>query len=302
MLDTARTKHYYLNLPSDCFKQNFQFLPRAKHPTWVFNLKDENTLPNLTVVKTPDGIHHLSAQVCLPKMMLGHNARLLNQSEVNQGLQMMAEFAEEVSGLPFDWQTATVSNIHYAYDVQFSDEAEVWQIVEKLAKRKMKPLLKNFYEDATIYFTAKNKSRQIRIYPKLQEVLNRKNPTNEAIKCADSKLRFEYAFKEKSAIDALVRKYGLPDSKASTLLTENVSDLVITELLESLNFFELLTNEKTGFQILCEHFNTKRAINLFGFWEALKHYGAGFYKDKRYRVSKSYYDRNIRDCRKAKIW
>lgn len=301
MLDTVGIKHIYWTLPCENFRQNFQFLSRAKNPTWVFNPKGEKTLPNLTYVNTPDGLHHFSSQVSLPKMLFGHNARLPNQSEVIQGLILMAENAEKTSGLPFNWETATVSRIDYTFDVQFSDESEVWQMVEKLAKRSLKPLLNNFYEHATIYFTAKNKGRQVRIYPKLQEVLSWKNPPDEAISCAAAKLRFEDTFKTKSTIDALVKKYDLSNSKATTLLTENVSDLVITELLESLSFFELLTDEKNNFQLLHEHFPTKTAINLFGFHEALKHFGKNFYKNGSHKVSKSYYDRKIRDCRKAKI-
>ncbi|HEX8289651.1 MAG TPA: phage/plasmid replication protein [Pyrinomonadaceae bacterium] len=301
MPDTVGIKHYFQGLPNEYAKDTWRFLKRAKNPTWVYNEKSEKTLPNLTLVTTPDGISHLLVQVSLPKLLFGHNAKLPNQTEVDYGLKLMAEYAEEKSGLPFDAETATVSLIHYAYDIHLT-EPIVWKMIEKLAKRKLKPLRKQFYDDATIYFTPKSKAKQIRIYPKYQEILSDKKATDEAIHYANGNLRFEYAFREKSSIDALVKKYGLPNSYAQTLLTEQVSDLVISELLNSLNFFDLLNDDKTALQLLREHFPTKKAMDLRGFIEMVNEYGENFYKDKSIGYSKDSYYRNMRQCRKAKVW
>ncbi|HEY0428415.1 MAG TPA: phage/plasmid replication protein [Pyrinomonadaceae bacterium] len=301
MLDTLGTKHYFPILPCDDFKDSWKFLSKKKNPTWILNNKGAETLPNLTIVNTPNGLWHLSAQVSLPKLLFGHNARLPNQTEVNHGLKLMAEYAEEKSGLPFDAQTATVSLIHFANDIHLT-EPEVWRMIERLSKKKLKLLRKQFFEDSTLYFTSRGRTSQIRIYPKLQAVLSEKNATDEAISCADGNLRFEKCYLEKNAIDSLVKRLGLPDSKARTLLTEKVSDLVLSELLESLNFFELLTREKTELDRLRESFPMKKAYSLRGFLEAVKEYGENFYKDSRHKLSKSSYCRNVRDCRKAKTW
>lgn len=301
MLDTLGTKHFFRTLPCEYAKENWRQLKRAKNTTWVFNEKSEKTLPNLTLINTPDDIWHLSAQVSLPKYLFGHNARLPNQAEVNHGLQMIAEYVQEKSRLPFDADTATVSLIHYAYDVHLT-EPGVWQTIEKLAKRKLKPLHKLFYNDTTIYFRPKSKSSLIRIYPKLQKVLSEKGATDEAIKYADGNLRFESCFLKKPSIDAFIKKYGLPDNKAQTLLTEKVSDLVISELLERLNFFDLLSDDKTTLQILRDAFPTKKAMDLRGFVEMVKEHGENFYKDERLGFSKDSYYRNMRDCQNAKVW
>jgi hypothetical protein len=92
MLDTVQTKHYYQTLTCDDFQRDWQYLSNARNPTWIFNAKGSDTLPNLTMVFTPNGIWHLSAQVSLPKMMFGHNARLPYQDVVNQGLQKKAGY------------------------------------------------------------------------------------------------------------------------------------------------------------------------------------------------------------------
>jgi len=213
----------------------------------------------------------------------------------------MAEFAEEISGLPFEIETATVSLVHYTYDEHLT-EPVVWQMVEKLAKRKLKSRLKNFVEDATIYFTGKGKAREDRIYPKMQEVLKNKNTTEEAIRYANGNLRFESSFNKKTAIDSLLKRYSLPNSLAHTILTEDISDLVIADLLKSLNFFELLTDDKTELQLLLEHFPAKKAMVLRGFVQMIKEYGENFFKNKSLGISKDVYYRRMRECREAKIW
>ena len=301
MLDTVGIKHYLRTLACDKFRRKWNFLSRERNPTWILNAKGAETLPNLTIKHTPDGIYHLSVQVSLPKLLFGHNARLPNQTEVNHGLQLMAEYAEEKSGLSFDAQTATIYLIHYATDIYLT-EPDVWQMIEKLSKKRLKPLRKQFFEDSTIYFTPKSKAKQIRIYPKLQKTLSEKKATDEAVNYADGNLRFESCLLKKFAIDALVKRLDLPDSKAQSLLTENVSDLVISELLESLNFFDLLTDDKTALQTLRECFPTKKAMDLRGFLQMVKEHGENFYKDERLGFSKDSYYRNFRDCRKAKVW
>lgn len=138
MLDTVGIKHYLRTLACEKFRRKWSYLSRQRNPTWILNAKGAETLPNLTIKQTPNGIYHLSAQVSLPKLLFGHNARLPNQTEVNHGLQLMAEYTAEQSGLPFDAPTATVYLIHYAYDVHLT-EPGVRQMIEKLAKRKLKP-------------------------------------------------------------------------------------------------------------------------------------------------------------------
>lgn len=301
MLDTVGIKHYFRTLPCDDFKRIWRPLSKYKMPTWIYNAKGSKTLPNLTITNTPNGIYHLSAQVSLPKLLFGHNARLPNQDEVRQGMRQMAEYTEEISGLPFDAQTATVSLIHFAKDIQLT-EPEVWKAIEKLSKKKLEPLRKNFYEDSTLYFTSKAKTSQIRIYPKFHAVLSEKGAPEQSKREARGKLRFEYCLLEKTSIDAIVKKLGLPDSKAQTLLTENVSDLVLSKLLEKLHFFELLSADKTNLEILLEHFPAKRAGFLDGFMNLVKLCGKDFFRDETSGFSKSSYSRNVRDCKKAKIW
>lgn len=300
MPDTLQIKHFYQTLVCDDFQRRWKQLSFKRNPTWIYNSDSSETLPNLTMVNTPDGIWHLSSEVCLPKLLYGHNARLPNQTEVIEAVQKQAGYTQAVSGLPFDAETATVSLIHYAKDI-YLGEPGVWRMLEKLSKRKLPGFLKMFIEDSTIYFTSKGKSKLIRIYSKLNEVL-KKQPTKEAIEYARGNLRVECCLLKPYSINSLVKRLSLPDKTTQSLLREDVEDFEISRILENLNFFELLENEKTALQILEEHFPMKKAMRLRGFLQAVSEHGENFYKDESHGIKKDSYYRDARACRKAKVW
>jgi hypothetical protein len=122
MLDTVQIKHFFQSLICDDFRKTWHYLSKARNPTWTRNEQGSKTLPKLTMISTPNGIWHLSAEVSLPKMLFGHNARLPNQAEVSEGLQMISEYVEANSGLPFDARTAIVSRVDFAKDFHLSKQ------------------------------------------------------------------------------------------------------------------------------------------------------------------------------------
>lgn len=301
MIDTIQIKHFYRARFDEGFLNRWHFLSNRRNPTWTLNAKGAKTLPKLTMIKTPDGIRHLSAEVSLPKMLFGHNARLPNQSEVNNGLQMIGEYVEEKSGLPFDLMTATVSLIHFSYDVHLS-QSEVLPMIYRLSDRTMRYTDKLFYNDSTLYFQTKNKTRIIRIYPKFQEVLSHRKATVEAIKAATGILRLEHCLLNSGIINSFVKRNDLPDKTVSSLLNEDVSIKAISEILNELNFFELLSDDKSNLEILLEHFPMRKAVNLNGFLDAVNQFGENFYKNESLGFSKDCYYSDARNCRKAKVW
>ncbi len=134
MLDTVQIKHFFQLLACDGFQKHWHYLSKARNPTWTLNTKDSDALPNLTMIQTPNGIWHLSAEVSLPKMLFGHNARLPNQAEVFEGLEMISEYVEANSGLHFNSKTATVSRVDFAKDFYLS-EAKVFQVIKRLSDK-----------------------------------------------------------------------------------------------------------------------------------------------------------------------
>jgi len=302
MLDTLGIKHLFRTLPCEDFKENWRSIKKGRKfaVTWIYNHKGEETLPNLTIYQTPDNIYHFEAMVCLPKMLFGHNARLPEQDEVDFGLKLIADYAEKMSGLPFDAETAIVYLIHYTHDYPLT-EPTVWEMIGKLAKRRFVGWHKRFEEDATLYFNRLSKTRRIRIYPKLQQILADADAMPEAIRYANGKLRFEDCYLKKPAIDSLVKRLSLPDNTARSLLTEDVSNFVISELLEMMNFRDLLNFQKSDLTRLKEVYKSKKAANLRGFLQLIYEYGADFWRDAEHGYTKDAYDRLIRECRRANL-
>jgi hypothetical protein len=301
MLDTIEIKHFFQSLASDDFKKRWKFLSKQNKRTWILNANGANTLPNLSIFQTENGLWHFTARVSLPKMLFGHNSRLPNQAEAFEGVLKVAEYAEVESGLPFDAMTATVSLVHYAYDIHLL-QSQVLPMISKLSDRTMKHLQKLLYDNSTLYFQTKDKSRLVRIYSKFLEVLAQKNAMDKAIQAAKGVLRFEHSFAKSGTINSFVERHSLPDKTALTLLNEDVSMLAILEVFDELNFFELLNNERSDLETLLEHYPLRKAQTLFGFLETVRLYGEKFYKDESLGFSKDCYYKDARNCRKAKLW
>jgi len=298
MLDTIKIKHSHHSLPCDNFRNTFRRIPNAKMPTWVLN-DSRSSVPNITMLLAPNGIWHLSAEASVPKLLHGHNAKLPNQSEVESAICLMGKYVELHTEIPFDVQTATVSTVHFARDFHLT-ESGVWQTVKKLSKKTLPRMQKLFYNDTTLYF--KSKSQSIRIYPKLQEVLSQKNPDPEAVKLSRGNLRIEHCLTSNYAINAIVRRYSLEGRRPSDILNSAVSEASISAILESLDFFSVYGEEKTALDRLLDNYPTRKAMKLLGFLNMVDEFGEDFYNDSTYGFNRRTYLRNVRNCRKAKVW
>jgi hypothetical protein len=298
--DTIKIKHCLKVLENYDFQKTWKKLSDIRGITWINNPKNKKTLPRLSIFQTPDNVWHITAEVSLPRLLFGHNARLPNEHETFEGLKIIGEYVEEKSGLPFNPFSATVSRVDFTLDIQLT-EPEVIELIRKLSAQKLRRLRKIFFDDETICFETKNKEKIIRIYGKFLEVLSRKNSTLEEKECAKGKLRIECSL-QGYQLKALIKRLALPDNSVLSVLNADVSNKVISEILESLNFEEIRTNEKTIFAKLSEVFSPKRAEQLFGFLGLVNHYGLNFYKDKSLNYSESTYKRKVALCQKAKVW
>jgi hypothetical protein len=172
MLDTLQIKKFY---PRAYAADDFQrigasLIPSRRNRIYVLNPEKHSTVPRITFIITPNGLMHVSAECSVPKMLFGFNSRLPSEDETLEGLQIISQYTASKTGLDFDAFNAKVGIAHFANDVKLG-ERDVYAAVGRLARCKMKGLLKHVVEDTTIYF--KNKSREVRIYPKLQEVYAR---------------------------------------------------------------------------------------------------------------------------------
>ncbi len=301
MLDTLQLKHCYTSPLRDDELRERGAIPILSRRNRIFALNPahEPTLPRLTFIFTPDGIMHLSAECSIPKMLFGYNSLLPTEYETIKALSMISKYIKAATGLDFDASNANVSRVHFANDKQVG-EPVAYAAIARLSRVKIRGLEKLVYDDTTVYF--KNQSREIRIYPKLQEVYAKGKATLEAIKAARGILRFEYCLLNKYGIDSHVKKHGLANSRAESLITMSVSDSILSTLFNEIDFPGLITNEKSNLEILMERFSTRKAIRLTGFLELVYRYGVNCYKDISLEVKKASYYRDMNDCRKAGVW
>jgi hypothetical protein len=155
----------------------------------------------------------------------------------------ISEYVQEKSGLPFDPFSATVNRVDFTLDMQMT-EPEVIQIINKLSAQILPRMEKLFFNDKTLYFQMKNKEKVVRIYGKFQEVLSRKNATPGEKECAKGELRIECSL-QGFQLKSLIKRFALPDNSVLSVLNQDVSNKVLSEILQSLDFDEIQTNEKT---------------------------------------------------------
>jgi II/X family phage/plasmid replication protein len=300
MPDTIKIKHFCKVLENYDFQHSWKKLSNFNGETWINNPKNKEPFPRLSIFRTPDNFWHITAEVSLPRLLFGHNARLPNQHETFEGLKIIGEYVEEKSGLPFDPFSAIVSRVDFTLDIQLT-EAEVIQIINKLSFQKLGSLEKLFYNGKTLYFQTKSKEKIIRIYGKYQEVLSRKNATPEEKEYAKGKLRIECSLKGKQ-LKAMIKRLALPDNSVLSVLNEDVSNKIISEILERLNFDEIRTNDYDLLEDLLEKCSTSNAMQNFSFLEMIKRRGLNFYKDESLHYKERTYKRRLAECRKAKVW
>lgn len=303
MLDTVQVKHYFPKpISEDELRQlGAKGLPTRRLKTFVLNPDGNEPLPRITIVFTPDGIMHVSAECSIPRLLFGHNARLPSQDEVKEGMQCLGDFVETRTGLPFDPETATVSLVHYARDIQLG-EPGVYAAIRKLSQRKLVRYDSLLYNSSTLYFNAKGKATVIRIYPKFAEVRCKKRESAEAIEAARGKLRIELCLLKSRRIDSLVKSLKLSDKTAKTLLTSEISETLISKLLADLSFDVCLKTGRSNLEILQREYKRAKAYRLNSFIQAIELYGEKFYLDPKHDLSKYTYDRDARDCIRANVW
>ncbi len=301
MLDTLQIKKCYTRALRDEELNRIGAIAISSRRNRIFALNPvkDSPLPRITFIFTPDEIMHVSAECSIPKLLFGFNSRLPSEDETLLGLQMISEYTTAITGLDFDAMNATVSLAHFANDIQLG-EPGVYAAIDSTSRIKMKGLLKHVVDDTTLYFS--RKSKEVRIYPKLQEVFAKGKVRPEAIEAARGNLRFEYCLLNKYGIDSHVRQLGLENSKATRFLTQAASDATFVRLFGEIDFPNLVTNERSNIELLEERFTVAKAMRLTGFLELVFRHGENCYKDSTLRLKKATYYRNVLDCRKAGVW
>ena len=292
MLDTIEISNAYLKrlTSSELTALSAVRLPNRLIETWVINtVKCQACRLVITVYFPPSGLMYVATRVSIPKLVLGHNSCLINQDEAFRALSMLCESVSIATGLNFNLTEARIKQIDFSRDIVVP-ENEVLPIIKNLAERRICRMKRNFVEGSTLYFYTGRRSKEIRIYSKYHEVLNRTHVYSE-LDAARGKIRVE-AVTRNSAITTVARRHASGDRSAHGLVNQRVSDEVIDLVLTQLQFPLRFCGPKPDpLDTLVHNFKATEAARLFGFYSIAKQYGRHFFRQERFTMSRTTYQR-----------
>jgi hypothetical protein len=247
---------------------------------------------------------HLRAEVSLPGLIYGSNYKLLEgEHDLRKSLRLLYEYVSDTTGERFeDDDEIYVCRVDFARDYQIG-ESNIVPTIKALSNIPLPRHHRCRIEDSTLYFNSRGKSRskKIRMYGKHREILSKKDP-GRTYTAAEGILRVEVSLLKTIAVNALVKKLGLSNRKAETILQPKIATLVFQEIEVQFPIVDSIYNEEHVFDILDKNFAAPRAMSLFGFMQYLKVYGADFHKLPKLKYGRTAYFNAMRDCRRVGIW
>ena len=267
--------------------------------TWFDNGMREIHEPSLNFYRTWGKIYRLRVDINIPKLLYGSNIQLPSFPDLQALLELVSNNVKLRTRLKFDAFSADTCRIHYAFN-QISEIDEVRRVIAHYASFNVPRMLKNVINDQTVYF--ENKSRGIRIYDKNAEIC-KKNPLPNLIEQSTGLTRYEYFLNGLTSVKRFAERLRFNGSVAREMLSEKSINTAIRELKTLLQYDKLnLTNQSKIGLIYQQTKDIKRAIQLSGFLDAVECFGKEFYRNESYRMSKTTYYRNIRECQKLGLW
>ena len=210
----------------------------------------------------------------------------LSEEIISKNVELRAE-------LGFDAFSAKMCRLDYAVNLKF-DPRLVKAVIGRYRNFDVSRLLRHTIGNETVYFT--NKSRTIRIYDKFAEVCAKKMSLNVQAQSRGI-IRAEYGLLNADSIRSFASRLGFQNTTASEMLSQENINAAHRELIELLKFDSI--NFSPDKKIIVAYNQTKdvkKAMNLSSFADAVECFGERFHLDKDYKMSKSTYDRNLREC------
>ncbi|MEJ7863412.1 MAG: hypothetical protein WKF90_17415 [Pyrinomonadaceae bacterium] len=218
---------------------------------------------------------------------------------------MLSTYVTEKSGLDFDAQAATAWEAHFTKDYLVG-EAAMRKVISNLSEMSIPRFSRGRYGDTTLYFHSKgggkeeNKPRTICIYDKHSDCI-KKSFSKSDTSLAEGMLRLEFRYKTSPAVKRLVEGLNLPNRKAQTILTQTVSDAILTPIEKQiLPLLEEFTPQNRIIT-LTRACGKRRAGTLLQFLIYQSCFGNDFYKIKSLGFSRSAYYDCQKECRKLGI-
>lgn len=304
MIDTVKIKRAYRTCisHSDLIGHHGAvYLPNRRVPTYALNGPLKSAHPRITVIQTPNGLTHVSAEFSVPRVLFGHNAILPSEADCVRTLEMVREFVEKRLPLSFDLSKLALTKVDFTKDIDLG-EPGAYAMLMRLFQIDVPRFKSDLFGKSTLYLTRGNK-RFIRIYPKLKEVLDKKE-SEAARMAARGKLRIESCYHSKRMVVSFGKSVGLETAAPLGILRKEIADQAFSSPVFPFCLEDSLppdAEQEPIFEKLLEKHSPRTAIDLYGFIALTKSLGPRFYLDERYGISKDAYYRRRKACRNAGI-
>lgn len=305
MFDTVASKHCIAYPPNEMDLRSLDWQVFYDKRTgnlagFSQNEKENGITPRLTIAQTPKKEWFIKAEASLPKLLRGMNIPLIEDNEIEGCFCLISELVEVQSGFRFEAHNAPLCRVDFARDINVGESA-IMQIIDNIGRVQIPRYNRIRYCDSGVEFVTKGRkpNKRIKVYHKLAEVIER-NGSNEEQQMAHGILRVEIQLRT-SAINGLVEKLRLPNRQAQYVLTREVSDHVLKDALEKVQFNSIKLEAKQTIQKLHARFDINRTKSLLGFLELKELYGEDFYKLPYLKCSRRTYFRDLADCRRAGV-
>ena len=310
MIDTIKIAHIVpvMPAPDELRRIGWQMLFNkfnGRLEGWFYKEKDGSKYPFLSLFTAPDGINYLSVRISMPAFILGTNATLINQEQVERGLNLLSQYVSERSPFTFDAKTALVWEVHFTKDY-FIGEDLMQFALQNLKQMEIPRFEAGLFAKSTIYFHSKGsgkikeKPRTICIYSKFIDCLNKSFPADDT-KAAKGALRLEFRYKTPDSVKRMVKTLKLPNNEAQTVLNQDVSNFILHPIERQI----LLIMENTGclerITKLAVSSSKRHAASLIQFLVYLNFYGKNFYKLEFLGFSRTSYYARQKECREIGV-
>jgi uncharacterized protein with HEPN domain len=272
---------------------------------WTFK-ENKKGFPHLSFFLNKQNQAYLVVSLSLPSFFYGNNAKLLTQDELLSALKRLSVYVTEKSGVEFEAENAIVWKIHFTIDI-FIGEENINAILDQISKMNIPYFEVAQHRNSSVYFHSKGgaketkKPRTIYIYGKHADSIAKKFP-KDAQSEAYGKLRIEFRYNDRRAIQRLSKTLNLPSCEAKYFLRSTVSEQVLQPIEKAVFSLSDESNSRKIRLKLIEIFGAKESRKIIVFLDFLDNFGKDFFKIKELGFSESNYYSLQRQCREVGIW
>lgn len=303
-IDSLRMRHFCSSIPTpgQLIDRGFHRKPGKLEGStkWCHNGDIDKYEPSLTYYQVWDGSWQLRVDASIPKLLFGDNVILPDPDLIPEALSLLSDNVLLRTGRSFDAFSALVCRVDFAANLRCEGPLSR-PLIEHYSRVRIPNLIRTTVETGTVYFG--NKSRVIRIYDKLVEIISKNSNSPALIRKAEGIVRIEYYFPSSVAVARAVKRWGFADLSVRTVMSPECIDIAMIELTELLQLDKVDLSSGDDFRTLLAKTDgdLKKAIVMSGFKESVNALGENYYLDPKIKCSKSTYDRNRRDCRSRGI-